>query len=112
MRLLPTLAVLALMSGTALAQPMPPPDGGQMAPGGQMAGPNAHGGFRAKFAAANTTNDGRLTLEQAQAAHMGRIAKSFAQIDTQQKGYVTLQDIKAWHDAQRQAQAGGPPPQQ
>jgi hypothetical protein len=115
MRVLPILSVMLLVAGAAVAQPGPdqaPPDAGQMAPqGGQMAGPNAHAGFRAKFAAANTTNDGHLTLEQAQAAHMGAIVKNFAQIDAGQKGYVTLQDVKAWHDARMQARAAGQPPQ-
>ena len=64
--------------------------------------------FIAKFDAANTTHDGHLTLAQAQAAGMKRIVKNFAQIDTGNKGYVTLSDIQAWHQAHHQ---GGMPPQ-
>lgn len=46
-----------------------------------------------RFKAANTTNDGKLTLEQAKAG-MPRVAKNFDKIDTDHKGYVTLQQIK------------------
>lgn len=56
--------------------------------------------FIAKFDAANTTHDGHLTLAQAQAAGMKRIVKNFSKIDTDNKGYVTLDDLRAWHKAQ------------
>jgi len=46
-----------------------------------------------RFKAANTTNDGKLTLEQAKAG-MPRVAKNFDKIDADHKGYVTLQQIK------------------
>ncbi len=62
--------------------------------------------FRARFEAANTTRDGRLTAEQAQAAGMRGVAQHFAQIDTDHKGFVTLQDIHAWQKARRVARMG------
>jgi Ca2+-binding EF-hand superfamily protein len=46
-----------------------------------------------RFKAANTTNDGKLTLEQAKAG-MPRVAKNFDKIDTEKNGYVTLQQVK------------------
>jgi hypothetical protein len=58
-----------------------------------------HGGMAAKFRRANVTGDGRLTIQQAQAGGMGGVAKHFRQIDRDQKGYVTLEDVRAWHQA-------------
>jgi hypothetical protein len=46
-----------------------------------------------RFNAANTSHDGRLTLPQAQVANMPWVARNFAAIDTQQKGYITMQDV-------------------
>lgn len=56
-----------------------------------------------KFAASNVTHDGRLTQQQAQAGGMMGVARHFQQIDRDQKGYVTLQDIKQWHQEMRAA---------
>jgi hypothetical protein len=84
--------------------PPPPPAQPGMAPQG--------GTFAMKFRDANVTHDGRLTLQQAQDAHMGAIVKHFAAIDRDNKGYVTLQDIHAWHhesQAARMGQAPGSP---
>jgi hypothetical protein len=43
------------------------------------------------------------------------VAKHFAEIDQDRKGYVTLQDLHVWTAARRAArqakQQGGPPPQ-
>ena len=48
--------------------------------------------LQARFAAANTTHDGKLT--QAQAAQgMPMVAQSFDQIDTQKAGFITLPQI-------------------
>jgi hypothetical protein len=46
-----------------------------------------------RFAAANTTRDGKLTREQA-AAGMPMVASHFDAIDTQHAGYVTLSRIE------------------
>jgi hypothetical protein len=61
--------------------------------------------FLNRFNAANTSHDGLLTLQQAEAAHMPWLARNFAAIDTQQTGYVTLQDIRAYR-RQMQAEHG------
>ena len=54
-----------------------------------------------RFKVANTTGDGKLTLEQAKAG-MPRIAKNFDKIDVEHKGYITLQQIK---DAMNEVEA-------
>lgn len=49
--------------------------------------------LQARFAAANTTHDGKLT--QAQAAQgMPMVARNFDQIDAQKAGYITLPQIE------------------
>lgn len=59
-------------------------------------------GWEQRFAQANTSHDGHLTLEQARAGYV-TIARHFEQIDAARKGFVTLDDIRAWHRQQRQA---------
>jgi hypothetical protein len=55
-----------------------------------------------QFDAANTTHDGHLTEEQARAG-MPAVARNFAAIDTAKKGYVTMDDIKAYYANRRAA---------
>ena len=104
-----------------------PPPGYQGPPPGDMSGPpggpqgvmSGPGGApphgpRARFEAANVTHDGRLTLQQAEAANWPAVAKHFAEIDRDNKGYITMQDLHAWNMARHAARAGGmqggPPP--
>jgi hypothetical protein len=96
------------------AQPQGPPPG-EMAPQGPAPGPrygapHGHPPMRDRFAAANTTHDGRLTLAQAQAGGLKPVARHFQEIDRDQKGYVTMQDIKEWHRARKAAKAQQAPP--
>ena len=56
-----------------------------------------------RFAAANTTHDGKLTLEQAKAGRLRAVARDFAIIDKSKRGYVTLDEIKAHRAEQRAA---------
>ena len=56
-----------------------------------------------RFTAANTTHDGKLTLDQATAGHLRAVARDFAMIDKSKKGYVTLDEIKAHQSEQRAA---------
>ena len=63
---------------------------------------NGHESFRdrqidARFAAADKNQDGKLTLEEAQQG-MPKVAANFDKIDTQKRGYVTLDQIKAAAD--------------
>jgi hypothetical protein len=50
-----------------------------------------------RFKAADKTQDGKLTLAEAQAG-MPRIAEHFSYIDSQGRGYVTLNQILALAD--------------
>lgn len=71
--------------------------------------------FVDEFKEANTSHDGRLTLQQAEAAapnipHMALVVRRFAAVDVQHKGYITLQDIRAYRHQQRAASGGGAEP--
>lgn len=46
-----------------------------------------------RFNDANTTHDGKLTLDQAKTAKMTNVVKHFAVIDRGTKGYVTIDDL-------------------
>jgi hypothetical protein len=87
----------------------PPPDG-QYAPPPPDSPPPVQGGKRhrdqdsammqkwqQKFATANTTHDGHLTLAQAQTAGLKPVIKHFSAIDTQNRGYITFNQLMAWH---------------
>jgi hypothetical protein len=85
-----------------------PPPGGGMGQGGPGMDSGHTGGMmqkmQARFTAANTTHDGHLTQAQAQAAGFDIVSANFAQIDTAHHGYVTFNDMIAWHldqEAQR-----------
>jgi hypothetical protein len=84
----------------AAATPQPPP--------ARAARPR----FVDRFAAANVTGDGHLTLAQARAGHMPAIARHFAEIDTAGRGYVTLADIRSYRQlaARARPQGDAPPP--
>jgi hypothetical protein len=68
--------------------------------------------FRDKFAAANTTHDGCLTLQQASAGGLNDVVKQFAQIDVAKHGCVTLAEIRTYRqalNAQRRQPPAAPP---
>jgi hypothetical protein len=92
MRLLHALLLLSLCGVPALAQSVVPPVATH--PGRRSAAEH--------FADANTTHDGRLTLEQATTGYKS-VAKSFNQIDVAHHGYITMDDIKAWRAAKKAA---------
>lgn len=48
----------------------------------------------ARFAQADTNHDGKLTLEEAKAG-MPRVAQQFSRIDSEGKGYITLDQLHA-----------------
>lgn len=62
----------------------------------------AHRTLQERFDEANTTHDGRLTLEQAR-SKMPAVARDFTAIDTANAGYVTVDQIKAHTRAARAA---------
>lgn len=51
--------------------------------------------LQSRFDAANTSHDGKLTKAQAEAG-MPMVAHHFDEIDTQNAGYVTVQQIEAF----------------
>jgi hypothetical protein len=61
------------------------------------------------FAQANVTHDGHLTLEQAKAGDMHTVERHFAAIDTDKKGYVTVEEIRAYFRAARHAHSMAKP---
>lgn len=103
MRLLHALLLIPLFTAPVLAETTAPP----------AAGSHGRRGTEQHFSDANTTHDGRLTLEQAKAGFKS-IARSFPQIDVNRRGYVTLGDIRAWKAAKKAARQaakqGGAPP--
>jgi hypothetical protein len=60
------------------------------------------------FATANGTHDGHLTAEQAKTGYPS-VFKHFAEIDARGKGFVTVDDVKNWHQKQRTQHQ--PPPE-
>lgn len=107
MRLLPILVVSLLLGFQqhVAAQPV----GAQPEASARPAASATHHrmSWQQRFAQANTTHDGHLTLDQAKAGYVS-VARHFDQIDTGKKGYVTLDDIANWHKAQRSARHRNP----
>jgi len=97
-----SLLALSLAAGAAVAQTPATP-----APATPPAAPTAPERPHAtrltlndRFTQANTTNDGKLTLDQARAG-MPMVARHFTAIDKDNKGYVTLADIYNYLKEQR-----------
>ena len=55
-----------------------------------------------RFTQANASHDGHLTLEEAKSGYKA-IARHFQEIDTEGKGYITVNDVRAWHALQKAA---------
>jgi hypothetical protein len=112
----PTLALLtAFVCTPAFAQvpvPAAPPDApAQAAPPDAAPAParpraqRPRGTFAQRFNAANTTHDGKLTLEQARAARFRSVVRNFTAMDRDGKGYVTRHDVVAYRKALRAQRA-------
>lgn len=56
-----------------------------------------------RFDAANTAHDGHLTKDQATAANWPYVANNFTAMDKDKKGYITVQDIRAYAKAHHMA---------
>lgn len=65
-----------------------------------------------RFAAANVSGDGHLTRDQADAAKWTYVSRHFDAIDKDHKGYVTIDDIRAYskaaHASRHRSTPGGP----
>jgi len=59
-----------------------------------------HQSMEQQFQRANVTHDGHLTLDQAKSGYK-TIARHFAAIDQDKKGYITEADIRAYYKTQR-----------
>lgn len=106
MRLAVPLLAFGLFAVPALAQP--PAAAGAVAVAKTATACPAHHrtylSLAKRFALANTSHDGRLTLAQAKVGKgMRNVARHFDEIDATHKGYVTEADIKAWYKARRAA---------
>ncbi len=110
---MPLVAALLLLATPVLAQSGAPapaasapstsrPTAVRPAPAQPMA-PRHRRTQQERFDDANTTHDGKLTLEQARAGRMNAVVRDFAEIDTARRGYVTFDEIKAHRRAVRAA---------
>ncbi len=63
-----------------------------------------------RFEAANTTHDGKLTKDQATKAKWRTVTRAFTAIDKDKKGYVTLEDIKAYNASKKPAKPAAAKP--
>ena len=82
------LAILPCLALPALAQSAP--------------SPHPRVTSEQRFTQANAAHDGHLTLEQAKAGYPS-VARHFTEIDAGSKGFVTQDDIRAWHKQMRAA---------
>ena len=108
MRLFLPLAAFALFAAPALAQTVSPAPLAVPTTKTSASAPAEHSRLTMdqRFAKANTTHDGHLTLAQAKTGYPS-VARHFTEIDTGNQGYVTEDQIRAWqktHRAQRRAQ--------
>ncbi len=93
MRLLLVLAMLHLAVVPALAQE--PPAAAEPTTAGPPAAHSARQTLEQQLYHANATHNGHLTLEEAKLGFKA-VARHFADIDVDHKGYVTENDIRAW----------------
>lgn len=63
---------------------------------------HTHLTWQQHFAQANAAHDGHLTRDEAKGGYAS-IAKHFDDIDSDHKGYVTENDVRAWHAMRRAA---------
>ncbi len=93
MILLPAMIAPAFADDPSKEPPAPP-------------GHHARLSWEEHFAQANAAHDGHLTLEEAKASYH-TIARHFRDIDVDTKGYVTEDDVRAWHASQKAAREHG-----
>jgi hypothetical protein len=87
-RTLSLLVILSVLSLPAWAADPPQPD--------PAAARHARQTAQQHFAQANLAHDGHLTLEEAKGGYPS-LVKNFEDIDVDHHGYITENDIRAWH---------------
>jgi Ca2+-binding EF-hand superfamily protein len=95
MRILFALIAVPLLTLSAQAQTT------KTEPTKTAASTHKHMTLEQRFDQANVTHDGHLTEEQAQSGYKS-VAKHFAAIDKDKKGYVTEDDIRAYYKTQHE----------
>ncbi len=58
-------------------------------------------GVEARFASANTTHDGHLTKDQVERSDWTRVARHFDEIDTANRGWISVEEIHAFNRMHR-----------
>ncbi len=81
-------SVTTTLSTTTLSKPADPVDFQVRHPASSV---------EAHFAAANTTGDGHLTRQQVEQADWPRVARHFSEIDTDNKGWISAEQIHAFN---------------
>ena len=101
------LSGTAVQPGPAAGSPSGAPAAEETAParGKGMHAHHARRKLAERFAEANTTHDGHLTLAQARDAKMNEVVRDFGLIDKDKKGYVTVDAIKQFRHERRAARA-------
>lgn len=98
------LLVLSLTASRVAAQAADPP---------KACPPPVHAArvtWQQRFAAANVSHDGHLTLEQAKGGYPA-VARHFQDIDADHKGFVTEDDLRAWRATRKAARRQAKPPE-
>ncbi len=57
--------------------------------------------LKARFDAADSDHNARLTLEEAKAAGLGFVAQHFAEIDTAKRGSVSFEEVRKYMQSRR-----------
>jgi hypothetical protein len=98
--MLPLLSALALPAvthaGLAAEPPQPQATASPAAASPAAASPHARTTWQQRFAKANVAGDGHLTLDEAKDG-FPLVAKHFANIDIDGKGFVTESDLRTWY---------------
>jgi hypothetical protein len=89
--------VLTLFAAGAFAQEDP-----------AAAPPRHHMTWEQRFTEANANHDGHLTMAEAQQGYK-TIARHFREIDLEDKGFVTEDEIRAWHKTKHVGHRQAPP---
>jgi len=101
MRVVLPVVALALLAAPTFAQTSPPTTNTPPAAAAKPHTEHHRETMDERFAKANTTHDGHLTLAQAKAGYP-TVARHFTEIDTAKAGYVTEDQIRAWEKAERE----------